>query len=143
LQQRRYRCVCKRQFTTQETFAPLITKSIEAKKRSMGYRPETTFAGENPFGTARIIPMPVTRLLTEGRVYQRGKLSPNAVIVLDHINTHSGVKLKELQAALKIKCVHRYVSCLHEDQLIDVSVHPSKVGRAFKRCWIKGELNGK
>jgi hypothetical protein len=105
--------------------------------------PKTTFAGRNPFKPAEIVPLPPPSSPTERRIYKRGTLSLKAKLVLEYINTHSGIKLSKLQELLQISCMHRYVSCLHEDQLIDVSEHPINTGRPFKRCWIKGELHGK
>jgi chromosome segregation and condensation protein ScpB len=89
------------------------------------------------------IPLPPPTSPVQRRVYKRGTLSKKAEEILAYINSHSGIRLSKLQEILQVSCMHRYVSCLHEDQLIDVSEHPINTGRPIKRCWIKGELNGK
>jgi len=136
MQQRKYVCICKKRYTTQEVFAQLITKKTESKRRAMEYKPVTTFAGATPF--VRGPEMDKVPPPSDQRVYKRGNVSPNAQKVLEYIKNHSGVKSSELKSVLGIKSIHRYVNCLHEDLLIDVSTHKNPIGRPYRRCWIRG-----
>lgn len=107
----------------------------------MDYKPVTTFAGPSPF--VEVTQMDGPRLPSDQRIYKRGTVSPTALQVLDYIKQHSGVKMTELKSVLGVNSIHRYVNCLHEDLLIDVSTHKNTIGRPYRRCWIKGDSYAK